>query len=93
MLSILLRISNERGAVPNVAAPPPIHDGKQRKTYRLSGPVSSSPSSLHVVSCMKMSRKERFQICYFAKKRVSLWAETIDNRHEFHTEHIQGFGW
>ena len=33
-----------------------------------------------------------FQICYFAKKRVSLWAETIDNRHEFHTEHIQGFG-
>lgn len=31
MLSILLRISNERGAVPNVAAPPPIHDGKLRR--------------------------------------------------------------
>ena len=50
MSSILLRISNERGAVPNVAAPPPIHDGKQRRPYRLSGPVSSSPSSLHVVN-------------------------------------------
>lgn len=61
MLSVLLRVSNERGAVANVAAPPPIYDGKLRKTYRLSGPVSSSPSSLHVVSCMKMSRKERLE--------------------------------
>ena len=61
MLYILLRASNERGAVPNVAAPPPIYDVKLRKTYRLSGPVSSSPSSLHVVSCMKMSRKERLE--------------------------------
>ena len=61
MSSVLLRGSNERGAVPNVAAPHPIHDGKQRKTYRLSGPVSSSPSSLHVVSCMKISRKERLE--------------------------------
>ena len=56
MSSVLLRGSNERGAVPNVAAPPPIHDGKQRKTYRLSGPVSSSPSSQHVVIILLTSK-------------------------------------
>jgi hypothetical protein len=61
MSSVLLRGSNERGAVPNVAAPPPIYDGKLRKTYRLSGPIPSPMSSLHVVSCMKMSRKERLE--------------------------------
>lgn len=56
MSSVLLRGSNERGAVPNVAAPPPIYDGKLRKTYRLSGPVTSSPSSLHVVIILLTSK-------------------------------------